>query len=100
MPYSLLYFNDVRQDIKEAKGWYKKQKAGLEKRFAVSIKTAILQLQENPFAYAIRYKNIRIAHPKAFPYGIHFYIDDINSQIVIIAIIHSKRHPNSARNRV
>lgn len=100
MPYSLSYFEDARLDVKEAKAWYKEQQPGLEKRFADSIKTAIIKLQENPFAYAVRYKNIRIAHPKTFPYGIHFYIDDTKHQIVIIAIVHNKRHPDTAQKRV
>ena len=100
MPYSLSYFEDARLDVKEAKAWYKEQQPGLEKRFADSIKTAIIKLQENCFAYAVRYKNIRIAHPKTFPYGIHFYIDDTKHQIVIIAIVHNKRHPDIAQKRV
>jgi plasmid stabilization system protein ParE len=100
MPYSLFYFSDVKQDVKEAKTWYKEQQDGLEKRFADSIKTAISKLQKNPFAYAVRYKNIRIAHPKIFPYGIHFYTDETKKQIVIIAIVHNKRHPDIAEKRI
>lgn len=100
MSYSLSYFDDARLDVREAKAWYKEQQPGLEKRFADSIKTAIIKLQENPFAYGVRYKNIRIARAKVFPYGIHFYIDDTKHQIVIIAIVHNKRHRNTAGKRV
>lgn len=100
MSYSLSYFSDVSLDVKKAKIWYKNQQLGLEKRFARSIKICILTLQENPFIYAVRYKNIRIAHTKIFPYGIHFYIDDINKQIVVIAIVHNKRNPDTVQNRV
>lgn len=85
MPFSISYFEDVTVDVKEAKAWYKKRQLSLEKRFSESIKTAILKLQENPFAYSVRHKNIRIAHPKTFPYGIHFYISDDKNQIVIVA---------------
>lgn len=35
-----------------------------------------------------------------FPYNIHFYIDEINETDVFTAIVHSKRHPNFAMNRV
>lgn len=100
MLYSLFYFVDARQDVKEAKAWYKEQKPGLEKRLAKSIKAAILKLQSNPLAYSVRYKNVRITHTKTFPYGIHYYIDDTNNQIVIIAIIHNKRNPDIAQKRV
>ena len=34
MPYKVVYFDEVKQDIKEAKDWYRLQLKGLEKRFA------------------------------------------------------------------
>jgi plasmid stabilization system protein ParE len=100
MSYSLSYFDVAKIDIREAKAWYKKQQPGLEKRFADSIKSTVSKLKDNPLAFAVRYKNIRIAHPKTFPYNIHFYIDDANYQVIIIAILHSKRHPDVGGKRV
>ncbi len=100
MPYSLSYFEDALHDLKIAKSWYKQQQSGLDQRFSYSIKSTILLVQKSPFAFAIRYRNIRIAFPKKFPYGIHFYIDEEKQQIVIIAIIHNKRNPNLTINRI
>lgn len=100
MSYSLFYFEEARLDVIAAKAWYEEQKDRLGRQFAKSIKTAILRIQSNPLAYGVRYKNVRIAHPKTFPYGIHFYIDESTSQIVIIAIVHNKRHPDVARKRI
>ena len=34
MAYKVLFFDEVKQDIKEAKNWYRQQLKGLEKRFA------------------------------------------------------------------
>lgn len=99
MAYSLFYFDQAKQDAKEAKAWYQKQKVGLGQHFAEAIKFAILKVQTNPLRYGLRYKNIRIAHPKIFPYCIHFYVDDLNTKIVIVAIVHNKRNPNLARDR-
>ena len=53
-----------------------------------------------PVSYAIRYKSIRIAHPKVFPYNIHFYIDEIDSVIVITAIVHNKRNQDFVEDRI
>ncbi|MFM9837820.1 MAG: type II toxin-antitoxin system RelE/ParE family toxin [Cyclobacteriaceae bacterium] len=100
MGYSLSYFEDAKKDMKDAKAWYKDRSAGLDKRFAQSIKAAILKLQVYPLAYSIRFKNIRIAYPKIFPYGIHFYVDEYNSKIVIVAIVHNKRNPDLVRSRL
>jgi hypothetical protein len=98
--YNLQYFDQVFTDVQEAKIWYKEQKEGLEVEFAIAIETAIQKILKMPSAYSPRYKNIRIAHPKTFPYNIHFYIDELNQTIVFTAIVHNKRNPKLARNRV
>lgn len=90
-PYKAVYVDIAREDVKAAKKWYKEQRDGLQKLFAASILEAIERMRQNPFAYAVRYKNIRIIHPYTFPYGIHFYIDEENKTVVITAIIHDYR---------
>ena len=98
--YRIAYFDEVENDIAEAKAWYKAVRKGLDKQFAKAIKEAIKKLQKVPAAHAIRYRNIRIAYPAIFPYAIHFYIDKEESLIVIIAIIHANRNANDVRNRI
>lgn len=98
--YKIAYFDEVENDLAEARIWYKSMGKGLEKRFAKAVKEAILKLQRVPTAYAIRYKNIRIAYPVVFPYAIHFYVDKEKSLIVIIAIIHAHRNVDYVRNRL
>ena len=88
--YKALYFEEVHNDIQKAKEWYKEQQDGLEIRFAICIEEAIMKILAMPTAYSIRYKNVRIAHPKTFPYNIHFYIDE-KKTVVIIAIVFNKR---------
>jgi len=100
MAYQLQYFDEVGTDIREAKIWYREQKEGLEIAFANAIIKAIDKILRAPESYAIRYRNIRIAHPKVFPYNIHFYIDEPNSSIVITAIVHNKRQEVIARKRI
>ena len=99
MEFSLFYFDDAKLDVREAKNWYKKQKEGLEKRFADAIKEVLYTIQNNPFSYELRYKNIRIGYTKIFPFGIHFYINETKSQIVIIAVLHCKRNPAEVQDR-
>jgi plasmid stabilization system protein ParE len=100
MAYALQYFDEVETDVHQAKTWYKEQKEGLELEFADAIERAIEYIVEAPKTYAIRYKKVRIAHPKRFPYNIHFYIDESNTVVVITAIVHSKRHPKIDKKRV
>jgi mRNA-degrading endonuclease RelE of RelBE toxin-antitoxin system len=89
--YTAFYFDEVKDDVRVAKTWYREQQYGLDKRFELSLKETIANILKMPSAYAIRYKKVRIAHTKIFPYNIHFYIDEAKKQIVIIGIVHNKR---------
>lgn len=86
--------------MQEARAWYKSQREGLENDFAAAIEQAIERITQMPTAYGVRYKNIRFAHPKVFPYNIHFYIDEAKEMIVITAIVHSRRLPDIAQGRI
>lgn len=96
MAYTVHYLDAVIADVREAKTWYKAQREGLEEGFAAAIE----RIAQMPTAYGIRYKNIRFAHPKVFPYNIHFYLDEARQMIVITAIVHSRRHPDVSQGRV
>ena len=66
----LNYFDEVEEDIENAKRWYYEQSSDtdLEERFAEVIKEAITKLQKNPFIYYPIFENVRVVHPKFFPY--------------------------------
>ena len=100
MGYTLVYFDEVEKDVADAMAWYRSKQNGLEKRFAKAVEQAILNLQKMPAAYAVRYKNVRIAYTPIFPYAIHFYIDEQQSMIVITAIVFAGRDPDLARRRI
>jgi hypothetical protein len=97
--WKIVYFDEVKNDIREAIQWYKEQQERLDERFELSVKYAVSNIIKMPFAYVVRYKNIRIAHTKYFPYNIHFYIDEKLNQIVITGIIHNKRKDAIKLNR-
>ncbi|MCF2447570.1 type II toxin-antitoxin system RelE/ParE family toxin [Dyadobacter sp. CY345] len=100
MKYQILYLDDVDIDIQSAKIWYCEQKPGLEKRFVSAIRNTISNIQKAPFIYNIQYKNVRVAHTKIFPYGIHFYVDEIAGTVVIVSILHHKKSPDGIWNRI
>jgi plasmid stabilization system protein ParE len=89
--YAVFYLDEVKNDLLSAKQWYAREEVGLDERFVLVVKEAIANIVKMPSAYAIRYKNVRIAHTKVFPYNIHFYIDERKKQIIITGIVHNKR---------
>lgn len=91
--FELDYFDEVEEDIERAKLWYYDQNpdTGLEERFANAIKETIEKLQKNPFIYHPIFGNIvRVAHPKFFPYGVLFIINEDKKQITIVAVFNNK----------
>jgi mRNA-degrading endonuclease RelE of RelBE toxin-antitoxin system len=100
MAYQLLYFDEVLIDVQEAKKWYKEKRDGLEKEFAFEIEVALEKLKKMPTGYSIRYKNIRIIHAKVFPYNIHYYLDEGNKAIVVVGMVHKKRHSDVIGKRI
>jgi hypothetical protein len=100
--FELDYFDLVDEDIEIAKLWYYEQSphTDLEERFAHAIKDAISILQKNPFIYHPIFENIRIAHPKFFPYGIHFTINEKTNKILILAILHNKQDKTKVIKRL
>jgi plasmid stabilization system protein ParE len=98
MYYQIHYVDEVENDIIQAKEWYKHHSEILEKRFVSAVKDALHKLEKYPTAFAIRYKHIRIIKTKVFPYNIYFYIN--NNDVIIIAVIHSKRDNKLATERI
>ena len=97
--YKAFYLDEVYKDIITAKQWYAEQQYGLDEKFSAAVKDTLSNILKMPSAYSIRYRNVRIAHTKIFPYNIHFYIDEVKEQVVIIGICHNKRKDALSFNR-
>ena len=99
MKYRYYIIPPAREEFRVARRWYNKQGVnGLGSRFAQTVKDCILTIQQNPFAFSIHYRNVRIAHTRKFPYSIHFYLEE--DEIIITAIIFQGRNPRIARSRI
>lgn len=100
--FELDYFDEVEDDIEIAKLWYYNQNpdTDLEERFSDSIKEVVSKLQKNPFIYYPIFENIRVAHPKFFPYGVHFIINEDKKEILIVAILHNKEDKSKMMERL
>ena len=99
MSYKYYILPAAREEYRLAREWYNQQNVrGLGFRFAQSVKDCINRIQTNPLAFAVRYRDVRIAHTAKFPYALHFYLEE--NRIVITAIIFQGRNPFLAISRV
>lgn len=81
----------AKQDIKNAKDYYKNISSNLAKQFLERIKEAKDFISESPNANDTMYRDIKMHLMKQFPYHLHYYFDEKIDLIVIIAIEFAKR---------
>jgi hypothetical protein len=80
-------------DIQEITDWYNEAQAGLGGSFQKATIKQINSLNKDPQIFAIRYKEIRCVAIKKFPYMAHFYINDENNIVEVLAVISTDRNP-------
>jgi plasmid stabilization system protein ParE len=93
MKYKLDIQDTAKADISEAMRYYNSKQRGLGKRFLVDFKSKAKLIRSNPQMYAVRYKEVRMALLKSFPYLIHFQIDKKAKTISILAVFYGGEDP-------
>jgi len=56
-------------------------------------------IQQNPASFSIKFDDVRIAVMSAFPYLIHYRIDESNKLIAIYAVVHSSQDSKNWEGR-
>ncbi|OEK09828.1 hypothetical protein A8C32_09970 [Flavivirga aquatica] len=90
MTYQIDITDEAQLNIKEASEYYLEISTSLNHKFTADLVKTIDELAENPLYHQIRYKGIRIAHTKTFPFGIHFFID--GTTLRVLKILHHKQY--------
>jgi plasmid stabilization system protein ParE len=76
---------------------YEEQKPGLGIRFAYAIDETVQRIVANPSSFPLVHGEIRRAVIRQFPYGIYFRLH--GDDIVVVAVMHGRRHPDRWRSR-
>ncbi|SFV61906.1 Plasmid stabilization system protein [hydrothermal vent metagenome] len=95
---SIEFKPEVYEDIKIAYDWYEKQRIGLGEDFLLTLEASYAKIVRMPKAYQPIYKTVRRKLTRRFPYGVFFTLQD--SQIIIIAVMHTKRNPSDWNERL
>ena len=80
-------------DVEKTVDYYEEQQPGLGKRFAAQLQLTLNVIKRNPFFASVRYDDIRCAAIKKFPYLVHYYIDENELLITIIAVYSTYKEP-------
>lgn len=80
-------------DLQAGYRWYEAERDGLGSEFLNAFKRIALSIQEFPQTFARLNAKIRRANIERFPYTVFYQIEA--NRIVVLAVIHSARHPKS-----
>lgn len=98
MSYSFFISQAAYDDIKAASEWYENHRIGLSLDFELCLEGGYEDIKNNPTAYQIKFKNVRVKYINRFPYGIHYFID--NDKIYVLAVLHTSKNPNIWTGRI
>jgi plasmid stabilization system protein ParE len=88
---------EAKQDLQEAKTWYRNISRKLRDDFVRSVDDAISLARDRPFAFQTVHRTFRRVLLHTFPYAL-FY-DASDDRIVIVGILHQARDPETIASR-
>jgi len=94
MIYKSVVLSVASKDIRSAAKWYNERSKGLGQRFVLVVKEEVRFICHNPYAFEVRYDNVRTIPLKKFPYMLHYYVNEAEKEIVVIAVLHTSRNPD------
>lgn len=89
----------AKADIQNSARWYEKQQQGLGKRFINQVREKIRFIERFPESARLRNDRVRTAVLEAFPFMIHYHIDEDKKLVIISAVLHTSRNPKIGETR-
>jgi plasmid stabilization system protein ParE len=84
-------------DIQATVLWYEDQRSGLGGRFLDELALVFRRIEENPRQFPVIKDDVRRALLHHFPYGVYFLVE--TESVVVLAVLHSHRHPDVWKSR-
>ena len=95
--YRVVFRPQAQAELLEARDWYEARQEGLGFEFSAAVDATIANICELPLAYPRVHNEIRRAVLQRFPYAVFFQL--LEDKVVILAIIHGRRHPSTWQSR-
>ena len=85
-------------DLSQAYRWYELQRNGLGRELLQDAESCFERIARNPASFPYVRGSVRRALLKRFPYCAYF--DDTRTTIMVLAVLHGRRHPAVWKSRI
>lgn len=83
----------ARRQLMAAYDWYEAQRPGLGDALLRAVESVFASIRRGPTLYAMVRGRTRRALVRRYPYGIFFYEREGEGEVVVLAVVHGRRHP-------
>jgi toxin ParE1/3/4 len=98
MSRELIVRPEAEAKLAQAFEWYESRIPGLGLDFSRAVDNLFNSILRNPLKYPVVYKAVRRGLTRRFPYEAFFLVEP--DAVVIIAVFHAKRNPQSWQKRI
>lgn len=98
MASQLIFLPDAEGDILDSALWYETQQSGLGARFRAELNLLLSRITNTPLQFPRIHGEVHRGLLNHFPYGVYF-LNEPNS-IIVVAVLHLSRHPDTWRQRM
>jgi plasmid stabilization system protein ParE len=88
---------EAQRDIIEAAAWYEGREHGVGMRFKNEVRSTLRRISENALIFPALDSRVRRALLRSFPYSVYFAVEA--NSVVILAVLHQHRHPDTWKTR-
>ena len=88
---------EAQRDISEAAAWYERREQGIGMRFKNEVRTTSRRIGENALMFPAIDSRVRRAVLRGFPYSVYFIVEA--NSVIILAVLHQHRHPETWKTR-
>ena len=98
MAFTLIVRAEAEEDIEDSALWYERRQQGLGARFSYEVDQLLKRIVDTPLQFPQIEKGVRRGLLRHFPHGVYFTNDA--DRIVILAVLHLRRHPDTWKQRL
>ncbi|MCY0878596.1 MAG: type II toxin-antitoxin system RelE/ParE family toxin [Firmicutes bacterium] len=97
-PFPVRIGSAAQHDISDTVTWYEAQRPGLGERFLWALDDLVHRIADNPRQFPVVESQVRRALLPRFPYALYFTVT--TDCVVVVAVLHVRRHPKEWQRRV